>query len=233
MSKTKGNTVDPLETVDEIGADALRFALVSGSAPGSDQRLTRAKLDGGRNFTNKLWNAARFVLAQPAGADSPRAGSRPGRALDRLAPGGGDRAGHAPARRARPGRLRRDRVRGRVERLLRLVPRDGEGRPATRGASDAERAATWRARPTAWPTLLRLLHPLMPFVTEEIWQALAEAMPAATGGEPLLVRAAWPASTSPATPRRTGVRATSPRWCAACGTCAPRLGTRPGPGRRW
>ena len=67
MSKTKGNVVDPLEMIADIGADALRVALVSGNAPGVDQRLTPSKLTGGRNFTNKLWNAARFVLgAQPA-----------------------------------------------------------------------------------------------------------------------------------------------------------------------
>src|SRR5688572_2918551 len=63
MSKTKGNVVDPLEMITDIGADALRVALVSGNAPGVDQRLTQSKLTGGRNFTNKLWNAARFVLA--------------------------------------------------------------------------------------------------------------------------------------------------------------------------
>ncbi|MDP9244276.1 MAG: valine--tRNA ligase, partial [Chloroflexota bacterium] len=74
MSKTKGNSTDPLETIDVIGADALRYALVAGTSPGSDQRLTDSKLDGARNFTNKLWNAARFVLgsrpeplAQPLG----------------------------------------------------------------------------------------------------------------------------------------------------------------------
>ena len=72
MSKTKGNAVDPLEQIDQIGADALRFALVNGTAPGSDQRLTQAKLDGGRNFTNKLWNAARFVLgSRPADGAEP------------------------------------------------------------------------------------------------------------------------------------------------------------------
>ena len=74
MSKTKGNVVDPLEVVEEFGADALRFSLVVGTSPGSDQRLTEAKIQGARNFTNKLWNAARFVtgarpepLAEPAG----------------------------------------------------------------------------------------------------------------------------------------------------------------------
>ncbi|HEU4572989.1 MAG TPA: valine--tRNA ligase, partial [Candidatus Limnocylindrales bacterium] len=60
MSKTKGNVVDPLETIDEFGADALRFALIDGTAPGNDLRLGREKLEKGRNFANKLWNAARF-----------------------------------------------------------------------------------------------------------------------------------------------------------------------------
>ena len=67
MSKTKGNVEDPLATIDEMGADALRFALVHGLAPGADVRMSRAKLEGARNFGNKLWNAARFVLgARPA-----------------------------------------------------------------------------------------------------------------------------------------------------------------------
>ena len=67
MSKTKGNSVDPLETIETVGADALRFALVNGTAPGNDSRLGAEKLDNARNFTNKLWNVARFVLgARPA-----------------------------------------------------------------------------------------------------------------------------------------------------------------------
>ena len=53
MRKTKGNVVDPLEVVEEFGADALRFSLVAGTSPGSDQRLTDAKIQGARNFTNK------------------------------------------------------------------------------------------------------------------------------------------------------------------------------------
>ena len=68
MSKTHGNVVDPLAVTDEIGADALRFALVNGAAPGADQRLGQSHLDGARNFANKIWNAARFVLgARPEG----------------------------------------------------------------------------------------------------------------------------------------------------------------------
>ena len=135
MSKTKGNTIDPLSMVDEIGADALRFALMNGSAPGSDMRLTQAKLDGGRNFTNKLWNAARFVLgARPAEvAGGRRCGIAQHRGgVDHLPVGRCGRARNAPARRARSGWICRDRVRRRVGRLLRLVPGDGEGRSASR-----------------------------------------------------------------------------------------------------
>src|SRR5687768_6928768 len=62
MSKTKGTGVDPLDAIDELGADSLRFALIHATTPGVDQRLGRTKLEGARNFGNKIWNAARFVL---------------------------------------------------------------------------------------------------------------------------------------------------------------------------
>ncbi|MEO6344973.1 MAG: valine--tRNA ligase [Candidatus Limnocylindria bacterium] len=192
MSKTKGNSVDPLDLVEEIGADALRFAMVNGSAPGSDQRLTKAKLDGGRNFTNKLWNAARFVL-----------GSRP-----EPAP--------APGEESLAVRWIRSRLADATERATRqLDALDLGGYAATvydvawgdycdwflemakvdlrrDDATDAERAATWSAAADGLGAILRLLHPLMPFVTEEIWQALSDFEPAVGDGESLLIRAAWP-----------------------------------------
>jgi len=62
MSKSKGNVVDPLEVIEEYGADALRFALLTGSTPGNDMKLSMQKVEAARNFGNKLWNAARFVL---------------------------------------------------------------------------------------------------------------------------------------------------------------------------
>jgi valyl-tRNA synthetase len=193
MSKTKGNVVDPLEMISEIGADALRVALVSGNAPGVDQRLTESKVTGGRNFTNKLWNAARFVL-----------GSRPdGEADDSVGP-------------SLASRWIASRLAAATEQASRqLDALDLAGYAATvydvawndycdwflemakvdlrrSEASDAERSATWAAAADGLATLLRLLHPLMPFVTEEIWQALREAAPAATGEEALIIRAPWP-----------------------------------------
>ncbi|MGA3093855.1 MAG: valine--tRNA ligase [Dehalococcoidales bacterium] len=62
MSKTKGNVIDPLEVMDKYGTDALRFAIITGTTPGNDSKLSASKLEAGRNFANKLWNAARFVL---------------------------------------------------------------------------------------------------------------------------------------------------------------------------
>ncbi|MDD2533797.1 MAG: valine--tRNA ligase [Eubacteriales bacterium] len=62
MSKSLGNGIDPLEIIDEYGADALRYALVTGNAPGNDLRFSKEKIEAGRNFINKIWNAFRFVV---------------------------------------------------------------------------------------------------------------------------------------------------------------------------
>jgi valyl-tRNA synthetase len=197
MSKTKGNVVDPLEMIEEIGADALRVALVSGNAPGVDQRLTESKLTAGRNFTNKLWNAARFVL-----------GARPD-------------TGTAPTEPTLAARWIRSRLARATEAATRqLDGLDLAGYTATvyevawsdycdwylemakvelrrEGATDAERAATWRAAAESLATLLRLLHPLLPFVTEEIWGALRDADASLTEGDELLIRGRWPAAGQP------------------------------------
>ena len=194
MSKTRGNVVDPLEMISDIGADALRVALVSGNAPAVDQRLTESKLTGGRNFTNKLWNAARFVLgARPetdAAAGDPSlairwirsrlaaATERATRQLDAL-----DLAGYA----ATVHELAWSDYCDWFLEMAKVDLRRPDG-------SDADRAATWLTAAEGLATILRLLHPLMPFVTEEIWQAVGETVPGATDGEPLLIRARWPAS---------------------------------------
>jgi valyl-tRNA synthetase len=194
MSKTKGNVVDPLEKIDEIGADALRFAIVNGSAPGSDLRLTQAKLDGGRNFTNKLWNAARFVLgSRPSGDAGPadstlavrwiasrlaEATEQATRQLDAL-----DLAGYSAT-------VYEAAWSDYCDWFLEMAKVDLR----RADASEAERHLTWQAAAQGLATILRLLHPLMPFVTEEIWGALGEAAPEVTAGEPLLITASWPAS---------------------------------------
>ena len=191
MSKTKGNSVDPLDIVEEIGADALRVALVHGSAPGSDMRLTQAKLDGGRNFTNKLWNAARFVLANRP--ESLQAGGAPSLAARWI----GSRLADATARATR--QLDALDLGGYAATVYDVAWSDycdwflemAKVDLRRDDAGDADRAATWAAAADGLATLLRLLHPLMPFVTEEIWQALREAAPD-TADESLLIAAPWP-----------------------------------------
>src|SRR4029077_19074271 len=69
MSKSKGNVIDPLELLDRFGTDALRFTLVALSAMGRDIKLSEDRVEGYRNFANKIWNAARFVLMN--GGDAP------------------------------------------------------------------------------------------------------------------------------------------------------------------
>ena len=198
MSKTKGNVVDPLEAIDESGADALRFALIHGAAPGNDQKFSAEKLENARNFANKLWNAARFVLgARPA--------TIPVDAL-RVAPD--------PARLGPAERWLRSRVASTVAAADRALADYAFGqltatlydaiwgeycdwalelakvRLADEAAPAADREATWWTLVEALDTYLRLLHPVMPFLTEAIWGQL----PRAQEDPPLLMVADWPAA---------------------------------------
>jgi valyl-tRNA synthetase len=193
MGKTKGNTVDPLEVMNEIGADALRFALTVGTTPGADQRMTTGKLDGARNFTNKLWNAARFVLgarpeplAAPAGEPTlaerwihsrlSEATERATRQLDELDLSVYAASAHEFA------------WSDFCDWYLEMAKVDLR-RP---GATDGERSRAWLSAARALGGLLRLLHPIVPFVTEEIWAALEAALPEGMRQSPLLISAAWP-----------------------------------------
>ena len=200
MSKTRGNVLDPLQIIDMYGADALRFALTIGNSPGNDQRLNEQKLEASRNFANKLWNAARFVMGNLEGA---------GAALD---------GWHSPA----PPSHRQDRwIMSRLNRVAAQVDRFMENYQF----GEAQRAihdffwneyADWyiemakiRLRSedddgdSPLPYLayvlervLRMLHPFMPFVTEEIWQTLKERAPAAPDAPDALIVAEYPAADS-------------------------------------
>ena len=83
MSKSRGNVVDPLEVIDKYGADALRFTLVTGLAPGNDARFSWDRAEASRNFANKLWNAARFVLMNLQDFNPARGEPRRDNAADR------------------------------------------------------------------------------------------------------------------------------------------------------
>jgi valyl-tRNA synthetase len=202
MSKTKGNSVDPLSTIDDIGADALRFALVNGTGPGSDARLGQEKLENARNFTNKLWNVARFVLgARPASIPADAARRKP----DRSEAGPADRwiLARAAATVAAVDHEMHLYTFGDASQLLYEAIWNeycdwavelAKIRLNDESLSAAEREATWWTLVDVLDTYLRLLHPFMPFVTEAIW----ERLPRAAGDPDLLIVADWPTASADA-----------------------------------
>ncbi|MDA0733625.1 MAG: valine--tRNA ligase [Chloroflexi bacterium] len=178
MSKTKGNTLDPLELIDQYGTDALRFALTTGTAPGNDLRVTDGKLESSRNFANKVWNAARYVMTCLDGRT------------------GLDGWSSLPALEHREDRWivsLLDRVTAEVNQSLESFEL-GEAQQKLYEFVWNDfcdwyiEMAKIRLRsgvgPSPLPVLahvlertLRLLHPFMPFITEEIWQNLLTRLP--------------------------------------------------------
>jgi valyl-tRNA synthetase len=173
MSKSKGNVIDPLAVMETYGTDAFRFTLAALAAQGRDIRISDERVEGYRNFANKLWNAARLVLSN----------------LDGYDPGGDT----GPA--GLPGRWIQSRLQGTI-----TLVRDALGAyrfndaagavyqflwndfcdwyleiakaPLYRPANAAERNRVQHTLVTVLETVLRLLHPFMPFITEELWQRL-------------------------------------------------------------
>ncbi|MFN8432694.1 MAG: valine--tRNA ligase [Anaerolineales bacterium] len=175
MSKTKGNVIDPLTVMDELGTDALRFTLLVGATPGNDMNLSVKKVEANRNFANKIWNAGRFVI----------------NAINTLQPGAelGDYT------------LADSWIWARLQTLINDVERQFQNfqygqagqqiydfiwsdfadwyveiakQELAAGGSRAARAADTLAR--VFDMALRLLHPFTPFVTEEIWGHLHSAV---------------------------------------------------------
>ena len=196
MSKTKGNVVDPLEAIDTAGADALRFALLNGTSPGNDQKFRSEKLEDARNFANKLWNATRFVLgARPASIDG--AGER--RAPDPAWLGPAERwiLSRVAATVAAVDKAFADDNLGEVARVLYEAIWSefcdsglelAKVRLGDTSLADEEREATWWTLVEALDAYLRLLHPVMPFVTEALWASI----PHVTDDAELLIVARWP-----------------------------------------
>jgi valyl-tRNA synthetase len=189
MSKSKGNVVDPLDVMDKFGTDALRFTLATSSTPGNDMKLIEERIIGNRNFANKIWNASRFVLmatAEIGGGVPALSGLQPRTLADRW-------------------------ILSRFELLTRSVTRlieDFQLGEAGRQINDffwsdycdwyveiakvqllgdeQVRRSTAAILRAVLDQTLRLLHPYMPFVTEEVWQHLYRM------SEP--DQAQWPAS---------------------------------------
>ncbi|HEX6872579.1 MAG TPA: valine--tRNA ligase [Micromonosporaceae bacterium] len=184
MSKSFGNVVDPLDWIDRFGADATRFTLARGANPGGDVPVSEEWCQGSRNFCNKLWNATRFALMNGAAV----AGDLP-----------------APEELSSADRW----ILSRLQHVIGEVDEYFDGfefakacdslyhfawddvcdwyvelaKPVLAGGG-APAAATRRVLGQVLDQLLKLLHPVVPFVTDELWSALT--------GEETLVRASWP-----------------------------------------
>ena len=206
MSKTKGNVIDPLGVMDEMGTDALRFTLLVGSTPGNDMNLSVKKVEANRNFINKVWNASRFVISSLDSAPASAAGAPEWTLADRWIT------------------VRRDQLVRDVERLFSAHQYGEAGRQIyeffwsefadwyleiskQQMSAGGDRAYyTAQDLVSVLDTSLRLLHPFVPFITEEVWSLLRDncrAHPAgfepAAGWKPALMIADWPATPAVAT----------------------------------
>jgi valyl-tRNA synthetase len=190
MSKSKGNVMDPLGLVDKYGADALRFTLVAMSGQGRDIKLSEQRIEGYRNFGTKLWNAARFTQMNecvrvegfdPASVketvnrwirgEAVKTAAEVTRAIDACA---FDDAANA---------LYRFIWNVYCDWYLELT------KPILNGGDEAAKAETKAMVAWTLDLILKLLHPVSPFITEELWDKLAESGPARQG---LLIGEQWP-----------------------------------------
>jgi valyl-tRNA synthetase len=189
MSKSKGNVVDPLGIIDDYGADALRFTLARGAALGHDIRLSPQSVESNRNFATKLWNAARFVefngAARVAGFDPASAKETLNRWI-----------AHETAKAAREITAAIDEYRfneaaNAAYRFVWNVYCDWYvelSKPLLTGPDGPAKDETRATAAWALDEILRLLHPFMPFITEELWAVMPGPR-----HDALLALSAWPA----------------------------------------
>ena len=186
MSKSLGNGIDPLEVVDKYGADTLRFMLITGNTPGNDMRFYWNRIESTRNFANKIWNASRFALMNLDGYD-PKAPRNPYTLADkwilsRLQHTIGEVSSYLDKfELGEAGRLIYDFIWGEVcDWYIELI------KPRLYNKDDAaERATAQAVLCQVLGDAMKLLHPFMPFITEEIWQHLPHE------GESIMI-APWP-----------------------------------------
>jgi len=189
MSKSKGNVIDPLGIIDELGADPLRFtmAILSGTR---DIKLSKQRIEGYRNFGTKLWNAARFSQMNEAKRVEGFDPATVEQTINRWIRGELTKAERAVSEAIEGGRFN-DAASG-LYRFVWNVFCDWYlelAKPVFNGADEAAKAET-RAM-TAWTIdqTLKLLHPVMPYITEELWAELGKEGPAR---DSLLIGAEWP-----------------------------------------
>jgi len=187
MSKSKGNVIDPLDLIETYGTDALRFTLTAMAAQGRDIKMSEGRVQGYRNFATKLWNAARFCqmndCALAAGFDPGQVQSMLNRWIVAKASEATGRVGEA---------IEGYRFNEAAQVIYQFTWNTFcdwflEFAKPVFGDADAALAAETRAT-AAWvlDRILVILHPVMPYVTEELWEALSEDRATA------LISAAWP-----------------------------------------
>jgi valyl-tRNA synthetase len=190
MSKSKGNVIDPLGLIDTYGADALRFTLAAMAAQGRDIKLSASRVEGYRNFATKLWNAARFAQINEC---VPQSDFDPASAkiiLNRWIAGETERTARAVTEAIEAFRF--NEAAGAIYHFIWHVYCDWYLeliKPLLAGP-EADAAAETRAMAAfVLDQALKLLHPFMPFVTEELWAKLANE---AEGRASVLMLASWP-----------------------------------------
>jgi valyl-tRNA synthetase len=206
MSKTKGNVTDPLLMVNKYGTDALRFTLLTGGTPGNDQNISEAKIEFSRNFGNKLWQISRFVITNMG--DTP--------SFDDIAPG----------RLLTPDHWIRNRLSKLVANVQRLFDNYQYGEAGLQiqtfiwdefadwyiecsknvlyGNDEIQKRFTRAILIEVLDTCLRLLHPYMPFITEEIWRHLGRNTP--------LIVSDWPSVETNSSPQFRKLAAQGENW---------------------
>ena len=189
MSKSLGNGIDPLEVIAQYGADALRFMLVDGSTPGNDMRYSEKKVEAARNFANKLWNATRFVLMNlpedfvpglPAADKLDMSDKWVLTKLGQTAAAMTDNLDHYELGLAA----------AKINAFIWDVYCDWFieiAKPRLNSGDAAEADTARRVLVYVLGEALKLLHPFMPFITEELYQALP-------GSGETIMTAAWPAA---------------------------------------
>jgi valyl-tRNA synthetase len=191
MSKSKGNVIDPLELIDEYSADALRFTLAAMAAQGRDIKLSAGRVAGYRNFATKLWNAARFAEINGCARDPDFAVRDAKETLNRWIIHETAQAGRALTAALEAYKFNDAAVA--IYRFVWNVFCDWYlelAKPVLTGADGAAKSETRATAAWALDEILKLLHPFMPFITEELWRVTAEHGPRR---HHMLALDAWPA----------------------------------------
>ncbi|HKO30261.1 MAG TPA: class I tRNA ligase family protein, partial [Nitrospiraceae bacterium] len=172
MSKSKGNVIDPLHVMEEFGTDALRFTLASMASPGRDIKLAEERIEGYRNFANKIWNATRFSLMN---LDGPRMATPPS---ERTFPDRWILSRLNQAIQSVTSELEAYRFDRAASALYQFIWHEYCDwyleliKPTLQNPASPEAPGTRQTLVETLETSMRLLHPFMPFLTEEIWHTL-------------------------------------------------------------